>query len=326
VLFFQARRATRLTRTHLDENATAAARTRGTAKPVATVAVKTSASAPAARRPALAANKDKTEASSVTRAVDAAKRKRDALGELTNKAKAKVTAKGKDGKPLAAKTSELAQRRTASINEPIKTEETMDVDGSRPSDGTNSKAGSEEADSRPRFSRRISSRVVSASAAPAHPSTTAAQVAPRRVVSVATRSLKAPSHARTASAQASVSTIPVPSAAPAAVPRTRTPHQPTPEEDSDGPVHKKRRTSSIDAEDASRAVAHVAEQSGDAQVTDPEEIWTDLDKDDDGDPLMVSEYVTDIFDYMVELEVSVLLCFKHQHTHFFIVNRKNRRK
>lgn len=32
--------------------------------------------------------------------------------------------------------------------------------------------------------------------------------------------------------------------------------------------------------------------------------WTDLDAEDEGDPLMVSEYVTDAFKYMVEMEVS----------------------
>jgi hypothetical protein len=33
--------------------------------------------------------------------------------------------------------------------------------------------------------------------------------------------------------------------------------------------------------------------------------WEDLDKDDDMDPLMVNEYVVEIFDYMKELEVCV---------------------
>ncbi|QRV82030.1 Cyclin, N-terminal domain [Ceratobasidium sp. AG-Ba] len=295
------RRTTRLTRTHLDENATAAARsTRATGKPVATatVVVKPSASAPAARRPALAANKDKE---SDVRTVDAAKRKRDALGELTNKAKAKVTLKGKDGKPLAAKTTESAQRRThsrtVSLTEPAKPEEVMDLDGSKGTDGTDSKVGSEEADPRPRFSRRLSARTVSASSAPPQATSVPVQIAPRRVASVATRSLKAPSHARSASVHVASS-----HATSAGGSRSGSSHQPTPEEDSEGPAHKRRRTSSLDAEEASRAVAHIAEKEAESAPVDPEEIWTDLDKDDDGDPLMVSEYVVDIFNYMLELE------------------------
>ncbi|KAG9081132.1 G2/mitotic-specific cyclin, partial [Ceratobasidium sp. 392] len=298
------RRTTRLTRTHLDENATAASRTRGAAKPVATatIAVKTTTSAPATRRPVLATNKDK-EAASDVRTADAAKRKRDALGELTNKAKAKVTLKGKDGKPLAAKTNESTLRRTHSaansVSESIKAEEIMDVDGSKGSEGATTKSGSEEADPRPRFSRRLSARTVSASSAPPQLSTVTAQ-APRRAVSVATRSLKAASHARTLSAQVSTSSLLVSSTAPTTS-RTQTPHQPSPEEDSDGPAHKRRRTSSLEAQEASRAVAQV-EQSVEPAPVDPDEIWTDLDKDDDGDPLMVSEYVIDIFNYMLELE------------------------
>ncbi|KAF8595999.1 A/B/D/E cyclin [Ceratobasidium sp. AG-I] len=179
----------------------------------------------------------------------------------------------------------------------------MEVDlKSKANDGVDIKAGSEEAEARPRFSRRLSARTVSASA-PAQPSSsTLAQVAPRRVVSVATRSIRAPAQTRSASAQSVRADIPAPSAAPAEETRARTKHQPTPEEESDGPAHKRRRTSSIDAKEASRAVAQATEHSVNIETADGEEIWTDLDKDDDGDPLMVSEYVIDIFEYMMELE------------------------
>lgn len=34
--------------------------------------------------------------------------------------------------------------------------------------------------------------------------------------------------------------------------------------------------------------------------------WEDLDADDSQDPLMVSEYVTEIFEYMRELEVPII--------------------
>ncbi|KAG8834458.1 hypothetical protein FRC17_008680 [Serendipita sp. 399] len=41
-----------------------------------------------------------------------------------------------------------------------------------------------------------------------------------------------------------------------------------------------------------------------------DEAWEDLDKEDEGDPLMVSEYVVEIFDYLKALEVkSSLDCF-----------------
>lgn len=289
-----ARRTTRLTRTHLDENATAAAArtTRGAAKPVAVVSVpvKPAAAATAAtRRPALAANKDKNEAAS-TRAVDAAKRKRDALGELTNKNKTKAAPKDKDGKPLGVKGKEALHKRSESV--PTTSE--MEIDGSKGND-----AGS-DAEARPRFSRRLNARTVSASA-PAQPSAaTVAQVAGRRAVSsAATRALRTTSHTRAVSAQVSASSLRSgASVAQAGAPGSQ---RTTPEDDSDGPAHKRRRTSSLDAEEASRAVAHVAEKSA-AEPIEVEEPWTDLDKDDDGDPLMVSEYVVDIFNYMLEIE------------------------
>ncbi|KAJ3310459.1 hypothetical protein HDU93_005368, partial [Gonapodya sp. JEL0774] len=44
------------------------------------------------------------------------------------------------------------------------------------------------------------------------------------------------------------------------------------------------------------------------QSEEKEQDWDDLDKDDHSDPLMVSEYVNDIIDYLMELEV----CVTHQ--------------
>ncbi|KAF2003245.1 A/B/D/E cyclin [Amniculicola lignicola CBS 123094] len=38
----------------------------------------------------------------------------------------------------------------------------------------------------------------------------------------------------------------------------------------------------------------------------PEEVWDDLDKEDIDDPLMVSEYVVEIFEYLKELEISTM--------------------
>ncbi|KAJ1302080.1 hypothetical protein OPQ81_000913 [Rhizoctonia solani] len=285
-----ARRTTRLTRTHLDENASTTRTTRGAAKPVAVVSVPVKPTAASTtRRPALAANKDKTETAS-TRALDAAKRKRDALGELTNKNKTKAAPKDKDGKSLGVKGKEALHKRSESVPSISgKNEEVMEVDGA--------KEGSEEAD-RPRFSRRISARTVSTSSVPSHPSTTAAaQVVGRRVVSAAGTRLS-----RTQSARAAVTSSNSEANLPAPPPSTSGSHRPTPEDENEGPAHKRRRTSSLDAEEASRAVAHIKEKSQGPDSIEAEEPWTDLDKDDDGDPLMVSEYVIDIFNYMLEIE------------------------
>jgi G2/mitotic-specific cyclin 1/2 len=247
------------------------------------------------RRPALAANKDKTDTMS-SRALDAAKRKRDALGELTNKSKAKVMPKDKDGKPLG-KGKEALHKRSESVPSAAgKNEEVMEVDGS--------KATTEESD-RPRFSRRISARTVSTSSVPAHPSiATVAQVAGRRAVSAAGTRLS-----RTQSARAPTTTTTTEASLPPPPPSTSGVHRPSPDDEPEGPAYKRRRTSSLDAEEASRAVAHVKEKSQGPESTEAEEPWVDLDKDDDGDPLMVSEYVVDIFDYMLEIEVcQLLLC------------------
>lgn len=92
------------------------------------------------------------------------------------------------------------------------------------------------------------------------------------------------------------------------------------------PVHKKRRTSSIppeeDPEVIEEAQAQTEEELRHARLTaemeafaeepeaDPEDsAWEDLDADDIDDPLMVSEYVQDIFKYLKEVEVCLLLFF-----------------
>ncbi|KAG8707015.1 G2/mitotic-specific cyclin [Ceratobasidium sp. 423] len=283
-----ARRTTRLTRTHLDENASTTTRTtRGAAKPVAVVSVPVKpAAAATTRRPALTTNKDKTETAS-TRALDAAKRKRDALGELTNKNKAKAPPKDKDGKPLGKGKEALHKRSESVPSISVKNEEGMDVDGT--------KEVSEEAD-RPRFSRRVAARTVSTSSVPNHPGVTAvAQAAGRRVVSASGTRLSRTQSARAASTNSEANL-------PAPPPSTSGSHRRTPDDENEGPAHKRRRTSSLDAEEASRAVAHINEKSQRAASIEVDEPWTDLDKDDEGDPLMVSEYVVDIFNYMLEIE------------------------
>lgn len=93
------------------------------------------------------------------------------------------------------------------------------------------------------------------------------------------------------------------------------------DDDESNRVSKKRRTSSEAPEDLptveedepldpeSEVVAakiaadlgHVIEET----EADPEgDQWDDLDADDGDDPLMVSEYVLEIFDYLKEVEVS----------------------
>jgi G2/mitotic-specific cyclin 1/2 len=93
------------------------------------------------------------------------------------------------------------------------------------------------------------------------------------------------------------------------------------EEDYEEPVQKKRRTSSPLPEEDPRAVeearaqaeekAHNDRLAAEMQAFanevehDPENSpWEDLDSEDNDDPLMVSEYVQEIFTYMKKLEAS----------------------
>lgn len=93
------------------------------------------------------------------------------------------------------------------------------------------------------------------------------------------------------------------------------------EEDEDEPAQKKRRTSPIPPEEDPRVLEEArAQAEEDAQCgrlademeafanepeADPEHSpWEDLDAEDNDDPLMVSEYVQDIFKYMKQLEVN----------------------
>lgn len=90
------------------------------------------------------------------------------------------------------------------------------------------------------------------------------------------------------------------------------------------PLSKRRRTSSEVGDDA--LLDNIVEESEpvDAGVEDfarehvdeiveQDEGWDDLDRDDDDDPLMVSEYVVDIFNYLKSVEV----CFFH---HWYELN------
>ncbi|KAJ3508562.1 hypothetical protein NLJ89_g5687 [Agrocybe chaxingu] len=95
------------------------------------------------------------------------------------------------------------------------------------------------------------------------------------------------------------------------------------EEFEEEPVHKKRRTSSIPPEEDPRAleaarlqaeedahnvrIAAEMEAFADEPEADPEcSPWDDLDADDNDDPLMVSEYVQDIFNYLKQVELTTM--------------------
>ena len=84
----------------------------------------------------------------------------------------------------------------------------------------------------------------------------------------------------------------------------------------DQPAHKKRRTSSVPPEDDPFIGAQAEEEGTLARITaemeafaelpeaDPESSpWDDLDAVDTNDPLMVSEYVQEIFQYLKNVEV-----------------------
>jgi len=99
-------------------------------------------------------------------------------------------------------------------------------------------------------------------------------------------------------------------------------HQGEDELEDDQPVHKKRRTSSVSPEEDPQALEEARAQAeedehnarlaaematfAEEEEADPEDsAWDDLDADDSDDPLMVSEYVQDIFHYLKEVEVCI---------------------
>ena len=84
------------------------------------------------------------------------------------------------------------------------------------------------------------------------------------------------------------------------------------------PVTKKRRTSSEVGDEAHLEVVeeeedvHPAEdvQCQVADLADAEDVgWDDLDRDDDEDPLMVSEYAAEIYEYLMSCEVRFSIFF-----------------
>lgn len=58
----------------------------------------------------------------------------------------------------------------------------------------------------------------------------------------------------------------------------------------------------------SNALLHVPSLSNMMKIDVMPRDWDDLDAEDADDPLMVSEYVVDIFQYMRQLEVPTISC------------------
>lgn len=104
----------------------------------------------------------------------------------------------------------------------------------------------------------------------------------------------------------------------------RSARQQVAEDDEADRVSKKRRTSSeapeetlddddngqlcVDEEEAAVKISAEIEAYADEVEADPENsAWDDLDADDAEDPLMVSEYVVEIFQYLKQVEVSTLM-------------------
>ncbi|KAJ7695488.1 cyclin-like protein [Mycena rosella] len=106
------------------------------------------------------------------------------------------------------------------------------------------------------------------------------------------------------------------------------PRQQELEDEDDEPAHKRRRTSSDSPEEpeeedaaameearlqaeedliTARIAAELEAYANDEPEADPETSpWDDLDADDVGDPVMVSEYVVDIFNYLKQIELTTM--------------------
>lgn len=251
-------------------------------------------------------------------ALTAAKRKREALGEVTNKNKSKLLDGKGDSKDALKKPSTstttrvpLGERKTtAAVSRHIRasstTTEQSTEDGLKHGDGA-----MVVDDNRPiRASRRISTRVVGSTSTTATSRATTSATATTAASSrrqVGASSIKAATSTTAASRTRTIARRPLGSV------------QPKEDPDADvQPLHKKRRTSSIGPEDLKAeefkepVLMQVVEETevkeeveDDKRVVRAEPtVWDDLDKEDEGDPLMVSEYVNEIFQYLLKLEAS----------------------
>lgn len=121
-------------------------------------------------------------------------------------------------------------------------------------------------------------------------------------------------HSQTSTRRSSASTKKAVAPAPAPTRTTRrTPKREESTEQEIQHVAKKRRTSSVGPDDKEDVVlkehrSPLVEFAEEAKATAlVEEIkWDDLDQEDEADPLMVSEYVVEIFEYLRKLEIQTM--------------------
>lgn len=320
------RRNRQATRPAADENA---ARTFRTTRSKPAQAVSTSTSVVTNTT----VNKDAT-ASRTDTVASAAKRKREALGEVTNKNKSRQTGlKGDAGdskdkaipvkKPAPSTlTTVTGARIPLGERKPLQPATTRHVRGSSTTEkeGEVAQDGAEDAmtvdaqDQRPiRTSRRLITRTTtvatSTSTLRSQPSVTAHGQS-RRLAST-TSSKNAGSIAATSRTRTSLNRRSLAST------QTNAPEESV---EDPKPAHKKRRTSSVGPEgdiplqDGGDEEARFALPAADVEPSvEPKEgesqgalkaSWDDLDKEDADDPQMVSEYVAEIFQYLLKLELT----------------------
>ncbi|KAG9035558.1 G2/mitotic-specific cyclin [Tulasnella sp. JGI-2019a] len=276
--------------------------------------------------------------------VAAAKRKREALGEVTNKSKGIRGGLGGDGKGAGEKDTvplkknvltsvtgarvPLGERRVLGGNVPAavprKTKTLLTGKDVKVDEENKADVDAMPVEPAPiRASRRISTRTSATTHATAGvaraPTTT---VASRR--NAGTTSF----NAATTSSSNRLTSRQISARRPLGITQ---PSQGESVEDEDGkPAHKKRRTSSVAAEedllerqDVDDALTDGVEAElvlhapgplygEDGIAVEPlgsaegETRWDDLDKEDASDPLMVSEYVGEIFQYLLKLELDTM--------------------
>lgn len=325
LLLFQTRRVTRATRTTVlrdKENATArAGRPATRAKPPTTAAPENVKPTGLARATAsTAATRAKTVAVAASKVDPAAqgKRKREALGEVPkppeNRAAKPVNTgpgpsalKGKervkelkekfDG--VVLKKAAAATTATSTVRRPLRTV----VDAT--TTATNVAVRRTRASAAAEHLQQQRQQLQQVKEEP-QPDDDAMAVDPEPVVQVVAprRFVAARASAASVSGQSSAHAQP-------GSHRRSSARQPKREEEDEeaSRICKKRRTSSDAPEDEAAEVENAVRLKEEQEVDPFRNQWTDLDAEDADDPLMVSEYVVEIFEYLKEVEVSVRVSF-----------------
>ena len=268
-----------------------------------------------------------TRSSTAAEQAAAIKRKRGALGELTNQDKVKLLA----GTSKTEKLESTSDEKVVLVRKPAPerlaaTTESKTAVPSRvlPTRKTRSSAANvaEETD------EMVVDEPARATRRPSTTRTTATATTTTSRIRTSTTVLSGRRAAATTSVSAVTSRV-------KAVVAPRRPYtnvngrasETAPKENEAKPAHKKRRTSSIGPEDQviddGNDEAKFALPAEPLTVQKPlpkdefdiglstlegEAKWDDLDLEDEGDPLMVSEYVGEIFQYLLKLEVSTQEC------------------